>query len=406
MNWGLTSVVFMWLVIAVTALSAAAAIFVLGHRGWNKGLGAVGAALLLIALLSLLQIQYAPTAPWQGLVLSCLLFSLALDGVLLGLRQFRRLTPHWAWMGLAPLGVLVLGNLPISDDSTLLFVLHAMAAIFFAQMVWASVELWRMRALDLGVGYRMLWLAAILFLAGTPYLQCGLGQGMTLGPPAEGPLWYGLRLLLVVSVLLLLALGFMRMVQDRREARTRRAALRDPLTRMLNRRALMRTLDRCMRTATHRAHPLALLLIDVDHFKRVNDTHGHIAGDKVLRHISRVLAAHVRTESHLGRFGGEEFVVICPDTGLDEARVLAARLILAVRSSSVRIKNLDLQVTISIGGYADAVTAESEWENLLEAADSAMYYAKSSGRDRVVMHQDLIAEPTPDNAPHGNERHA
>ena len=219
-------------------------------------------------------------------------------------------------------------------------------------------------------------------------------------------LWYWARTALNVVVMLLLTLGFMRMVQDRREARSRRAALRDPLTRMLNRRALVRALEHCIKDAGRQAHPLALLLIDVDHFKRVNDTHGHISGDKVLRHVSRVLASNVRSDVYLGRFGGEEFVIVCPGTGMEEAQILAERLILAVRSSSVLVKGHALQVTVSIGGFAGAVGAHTPWETLLEAADSAMYRAKASGRNCVVMHRQLPAPPTESSAPHWRESRA
>ena len=204
-----------------------------------------------------------------------------------------------------------------------------------------------------------------------------------------------LQLLWLPTAVLLLALGFMRMVQDRREARSRRAALRDPLTRMLNRRALERVLEHCTKAAGQQGRPLALLLVDVDHFKRVNDTYGHISGDKVLRHISRVLASNVRNDTYLGRFGGEEFVVVCPGAGMEDAQILAERLNLAVRSSSVQIQGQALRVTASIGGYAGVVEPGTAWEDVLEVADAAMYRAKAAGRDRVVMLRELLQEAAP-----------
>jgi len=406
MDWGLVSVALMWLMVGMTALSAVTSIVVLGRKGWRKGLGAVALAMLLVGLLAAVQMLSPPAARWSGLLVSCL-FSAVLSCLVMALRQFRQLDTDWRWLFLAPAAVLLLGSLTLGEELAPVL-LYAMHAVFAIQLGWLALELWRMRALRLGTGYRMLCVALGVFLAGMLYLQCGPGQGLPQeAAPMEQPLlWYWARTALNVVVMLQLTLGFMRMVQDRREARSRRAALRDPLTRMLNRRALVRALEHCIKDAGRQAHPLALLLIDVDHFKRVNDTHGHISGDKVLRHVSRVLASNVRSDVYLGRFGGEEFVIVCPGTGMEEAQILAERLILAVRSSSVLIKGHALQVTVSIGGFAGAVGAHTPWETLLEAADSAMYRAKASGRNCVVMHRQLPAPPAESSAPHWRESRA
>ena len=406
MDRGLVSLALMWLVVAATAMSAAASILVLGHKGMKKGLGAVAVGLLLVALLALMRVLSAQQAGWNGLLLGSLLFSAALNALVIALRQFRQLDIDWRWLALAPAAVMALGSIPLLGTEPAPWLLHAMAAVFIAQTVWAAVELWRMRALQLGVGYQMLCLAVGLFALGMVYLQCALGQGLALESPQVSASWYWVRTLLMVVVMLLLSLGFMRMVQDRREARSRRAALRDPLTRMLNRRALVRALEHCITDASRQSKPLALLLIDVDHFKRVNDTHGHISGDKVLRHVSRVLASNVRTDASVGRFGGEEFVIICPGCGMEDAHTLALRLNEAVRASSIPIQGQTLRVTVSIGGYAGAVAAGTPWETLLEAADSAMDRAKDTGRDRVVMHRELPAAAPQTTSAHWQQSHA
>lgn len=406
MDWGLVSVALMWLMVGMTALSAVTSIAVLGRKGLRKGLGAVAVAMLLVGLLATVQMLSTPAARWSGLLASCL-FSAALGCLAMALRQFRQLDTDWRWLMLAPAAVLLLGSLTLGAEFAP-FLLYALHAVFAIQLAWLALELWHMRALRLGTGYRMLCAALGGFLVGIPYLQCGFGQGLALEvAPMEPQMpWYWARTALIVAVVLLLTLGFMRMVQDRREARSRRAALRDPLTRMLNRRALVKALEHCIKDASREVHPLALLLIDVDHFKRVNDTHGHISGDKVLRHVSRVLASNVRSDVYLGRFGGEEFVIVCPGTGMEEAQILAERLILAVRSSSVHIKGHALQVTVSIGGFAGTVGAHTPWETLLEAADSAMYSAKASGRNRVVMHRQLPAPAPESSTPHWRESRA
>ena len=126
-----------------------------------------------------------------------------------------------------------------------------------------------------------------------------------------------------------------------------------------------------------------------------NDCFGHLSGDAVLVAISELLQKNVRNSDILGRFGGEEFVVVCPGAGMEDAQILAERLNLAVRSSSVQIQGQALRVTASIGGYAGMVQPGMAWEDVLEVADAAMYRAKAAGRDRVVMLRELLPEAAP-----------
>ena len=392
MGWGSLAVVLTWLVVGLAATFASAALVVLGRKGWSRGLGAILVFLGLVATAAWLRVLAGPQQSWSHLLLLCVLFSLALNAVAVALSRFRQRDIHWRTLCLPPAAILLLGNLPLFGVAHDVALLHAIAAVFVAQGAWVAVSLWHMRHLQLGLGYRMLCAADAIFLLGLPIFQCGLGLGLSLGASEPQWTWYGIRAMLMLSAILLLSLGFMRMVQDRREARSRHAALRDPLTRMLNRRALVRALEHCMKNAIRQAQPMAILLVDVDHFKRVNDTFGHIAGDKVLRHVSRVLASHVRADAFVGRFGGEEFVVVCPDTALDDAEILATRLNLAVRTSSVNIKEQPLEVTVSIGGYAGAIPGGAAWESLLEVADTAMYRAKDAGRDCVIMVRELPQE--------------
>ena len=389
MDWGLLAVVLTWLGVALTATFASATIVVLGRKGWSRGLDAMLALLGIVAFAAWLRVIAGPHPSWNAQLLICVLFSLALNALVVALYRFRQLDLDWRPLSIAPAAILLLGNLPLMGGDYTVALLHAIAAVLIAQGLWVAVLLWHMRSLELGLGYRLVCAATAIFLLGLPIFQCGLGMGLSLAAGETHLVLYSVRALLMVATILLLSLGFMRMVQDRREARSRHAALRDPLTRMLNRRALVRALEHCMKNAVRQELPMALLLVDVDHFKRVNDTYGHISGDKVLRHVSRVLASHVRADAFIGRFGGEEFVVVCPGMAMDDAEILAKRLNLAVRASSVKVKDQPLQVTVSIGGYAGLIPANTPWEDLLEAADGAMYRAKDAGRDRVIMQRDL-----------------
>jgi diguanylate cyclase (GGDEF)-like protein len=162
-------------------------------------------------------------------------------------------------------------------------------------------------------------------------------------------------------------------------------SIRDPLTGLFNRRYMEESFDRELRRATRKQSTLGILMIDVDHFKSLNDTFGHEAGDAVLRSLGSFLQQHFRAEDIVCRYGGEEFTVILPETTLEAARHRATELCQAVKQMLVQhrgqvLRSISLSVGIAISGEHGS-TADS----LLHAADSALYLAKKQGRDRVVV---------------------
>lgn len=171
----------------------------------------------------------------------------------------------------------------------------------------------------------------------------------------------------------------------------RRLATRDELTGLLNRRELDRILEEEQDRAIRFGHPLAFLMIDVDHFKKVNDVHGHPAGDTVLREVARRLSTHVRNVDRVGRFGGEEFGIILVQTDRASAMDTAQRVRTAVeREAILATQSLAVNVTISVGLAVLAEDGRSATE-LLGAADKALYAAKGAGRNRVVSYSDVKA---------------
>jgi two-component system, cell cycle response regulator len=162
------------------------------------------------------------------------------------------------------------------------------------------------------------------------------------------------------------------------------AAVLDGLTGLTNRRAFDQRLEAELAHAVRHERELTVLLIDVDHFKRVNDLHGHLAGDEVLRAISKLLAREVRCEDLAARYGGEEFVVIARDVPTPGAITLAERLRYAVQAQTVSFEALSISVTVSIGvANLSGLLGEPRPSGLLAAADKALYEAKDSGRNRV-----------------------
>lgn len=163
------------------------------------------------------------------------------------------------------------------------------------------------------------------------------------------------------------------------------AALTDSLTGLHNRRYLSRHLDGLLADARKNSKPLALLMVDIDHFKNVNDTHGHAVGDEVIRVVANRLQQHVRSFDTVARWGGEEFVVAMPDASLDVATTVAERLRrkIAVAPARMDAEGLELPITVSIGIAVVAASNDGAAE-LLQRADTALYAAKRAGRNRVA----------------------
>jgi diguanylate cyclase len=169
------------------------------------------------------------------------------------------------------------------------------------------------------------------------------------------------------------------------EART------DALTQLANRRAFDDDLTRRAAEFHRYGRPFCVVLADIDHFKRVNDTHGHAAGDQVLRGVARVLRKTARETDLVARYGGEEFAVVLPETTAAEASRLASRLRQAVEASRFRCEAGQLKVTISLG-VAEPGRGE-ETPSLINRTDAALYASKAAGRNRGHMHDGQAPQP-------------
>ncbi len=164
--------------------------------------------------------------------------------------------------------------------------------------------------------------------------------------------------------------------------RLRHMSTTDPLTGIANRRALMETLDREFSRARRQGHALSLLMFDLDRFKQINDRHGHSTGDAVLKEFASIVKPEIRAGDYLARMGGEEFVVLLPESELGPARRLAERLCRAVAARLFKSPQGTFNVTASIG-VATLRDDDSSPENLLTRADRCLYAAKSDGRNTV-----------------------
>ena len=161
-----------------------------------------------------------------------------------------------------------------------------------------------------------------------------------------------------------------------------RLSTTDPLTGLWNFRYLSMSLAREIERSTRFDRPLAVLMLDLDHFKPVNDTYGHARGDAVLRELAHRVQEQIREVDTFARYGGEEFVVVLPETSVEGAAQLAERICAAVRREPFRSEGEEpLDITVSIGGAAFPDHGSSA-ATLMRAADKALYIAKGEGRDR------------------------
>ncbi|MBP7901633.1 MAG: GGDEF domain-containing protein [Spirochaetes bacterium] len=178
-----------------------------------------------------------------------------------------------------------------------------------------------------------------------------------------------------------LAVSNTRMYQD-----LHRAATTDPLTQINNRRQFFELAEREFSRSQRYGSPLSALMIDIDHYKNINDTRGLQAGDIVIVSVVRTFISHLRTSDICGRYGGEEFAVIMPETGIDTALIVAERIRAAVESQVIVFQDQEIRVTISIGA-AEINTDTSSVHVLLSLSDQALYRAKESGRNKVCIRE-------------------
>lgn len=167
------------------------------------------------------------------------------------------------------------------------------------------------------------------------------------------------------------------------QSRLEHEATHDNLTGLLNRGTVIEALKRELERGHRSGNETSIILADIDHFKQVNDTYGHVAGDCVLQEVSGVLHETIRSCDWLGRYGGEEFLIVLPDTRPEEAAILAERLREKVEAHLVQIGAQCLNVTLSIGLDGTQPDALASVESLILNADSALYDAKRHGRNRV-----------------------
>jgi diguanylate cyclase (GGDEF)-like protein len=255
-----------------------------------------------------------------------------------------------------------------------LFVLHcAASALFFAAAgMLSAVRGWRRR----NIGDGIIAYAALTMVLGMP---AAIYQQLASADPGRAQaLAFGTH----GSAYALVAIGFLASVLIEYQHHLSHLATRDPLTRLLNRRGLEAALQVSLAHASRHGLSTSAIMVDIDHFQEVNDSFGHEAGDLVLRQVANTLQRMSRASDVAARIGGEEFLLILPDTTLDAARVFAERICQAVGEQPLPVDHQRIPVTISLG--VACVRGEVDLAQLSAEADRGMYLAKRGGRNRVA----------------------
>lgn len=342
---------------------------------WALGLVLHGGAFALFVLRG-----QAPD--WASIVLGNALLAGTLALLLGAVQQFHARPLPWAAMGLPVLGQALLATLLLDDYRWRLAGTNLVLTLQTAAVLWA---LWFPQRPQPARG-------AVLVTLGlapqTLLLAVRAGWVAVYGAPNQGLLQsgttQGATFLTSYVVIILASLGFVLMTKDRVDAANRRLATTDALTGVANRRALIQALDRDMALALRTQEPYAVMMLDLDHFKNVNDRHGHLAGDQVLCHVAAVLRQRLRAQDMVGRYGGEEFLVLMPCTAAAGALEAAEALRQAVEQSPCPYGGQTIPITVSIGVCASPLAPGDSWDQLIHVADQALYSAKQDGRNRVA----------------------
>lgn len=354
-------------------------------RGWRAAEGQFAGFWLALALgLSL----YVPAWP-SGHLLRNLGDLLVIGAAAL---QHRGLALYWAQRP--------------ADRAYAALVALAFAVIAFS-LALPNGHAWRVAAVCLGAGVPLLATAALTWrhgrqvtpalapmLAGTLALlaavllvravQALFSDGQT-KMSIDGPGRFNVALvILVMFVGGCLNLAHIRLVLGRVLQRLTAQAQTDPLTGAVNRRGLLQGAAQVHGRAVRGSHAYSVLMVDIDHFKAVNDQHGHAGGDRVLQRVARNLRDGLRSGDLVARWGGEEFCVLLPRIGADDAQALAQRMVQQIADGG------DPQVTVSIG-VAEWQAGDDTPESVIRRADAALYRAKESGRNRV----NALSQPAP-----------
>lgn len=348
-------------------------------RYWGWGLVAYAAGLLITVLSAALT---RPLASMVGNIVIAYAPIPFIQGVLCNTSH--RLNRGWVGAALGATVLVILVNNSFGAQIRLVNLI-APSPIAIGLFLYAGIVLWRSPVAVAPSASRLL--AAVLLFC---VVLWGSRIALLLGTASSGPSDPARTQLIIdlfaiaqilTSVVGMLCLFWTEVLKM--EATLKEMAFGDALTGLLNRRATVMRFEEQAALAQRTKMPFAMMVFDIDFFKRVNDTYGHQAGDQVLKHVAATLNSAKRREDLLGRVGGEEFVLLLVNTGLDGAQVIAERMRDMIAHSFLLVEGKRIAVTIS-GGLALYPEDGESWDQLFAVADQRLYHSKAEGRNRIT----------------------
>ena len=349
-------------------------------RYWGWGL-VIYAAGLLITILS--PILTRPAAAALGNIIIAYAPIPFIQGVLSNTRH--RLDRRWVGAAFGATVLAILFNNSIGPQLRVIN-LVAPSPIAIGLFLYGGIVLWRSPVKAADSASRLL--ASVLLACTVLWsLRIAMLLGVSSTDPADPERTQFVIDLFAIAQILTSVIGMLCLFWIevlKMEETLKSMAYGDSLTGLPNRRATMMRFEEMASAARRGDKPFALMLFDIDFFKRVNDTYGHQAGDAVLRHVASVLTAAKRQEDLLGRVGGEEFVLLLADTGMEGAQAIAERMRELVANAFLQHDGKRIAITIS-GGLAQFIEDGDSWDRMFNAADQRLYHAKAEGRNRIAV---------------------
>lgn len=370
------------IVMIATSLFLAVSLLVAVGPRFRDGLGKWTTALLLQAVVFALYVERGNWPDWATIVLANALFVSCLTLQAAAVIEFYGgvMSRWWHVLPMLVFGAvcaLVIDNFIVRTILT--------GAVYGAGMLALAIMVQRMNPEDRGSAR---WLLVTGYLVGTTTMfaraivsivEPGVFSGFMI-PSA----FQSMTILFGFGVILITSLGFLLLHKERSEEIAQKLALTDPLTGAFNRRTFLELCEKEIARTRRAKGSLSLIMLDLDHFKQINDRNGHLAGDEVLKGIVGVVLTCLRKEDLLVRYGGEEFCILLPNVAIDRAAAMAERIREAAQQAHFSYNGRALPVTISIGVSTLSAEGTEGVDRLVNRADEALYAAKKAGRNRVV----------------------
>jgi diguanylate cyclase (GGDEF)-like protein len=366
---------------AVADLMLAAALWIGASRGLRDGLSHWAGALVVRASSLAL---FAWQAPLQAGTLSvgAALLALSITLQAAAILAFDK-RPLAAWIHTAVIAGVAVPFQLLESDRALAIVF---GGIVFGTLLLVTAAMSAHMHPPAGSRARAFLLASFV-TAGLAFLLRGIGAIFVADPLRDfgDPSGFAAATSLATfAAALASTFGFLLLHTERAESQALRLATIDPLTGAYNRRTFHEIAERELSRARRAGQPLSIIMLDIDHFRAINEKHGHRTGDEVLQRLAEVVRSAMRKEDMLVRFGGEEFLVLLPDVPGPGAVVVAGRIRRTVDAAPIEVNGQQFQLTVSLGVAARLDEGPESLETLLDRADGALALAKERGRNRVV----------------------